>query len=596
MDTKNLYIFGGDYVDSSFKFKKNSKVIFFDNQQNIFENQYSVLSTFKENQDLLRDKWILFQDKVFQKIKPTMNNDQDYRYLLSNIFFEASPNKTKSIYQFFKILIIKEFIKKEKIQNIFLVNTSNEIKLFFNDNAKNLSLSVKIINLKEKKLNIFRKAKQIAKQNPITSIIASIINEIKKKKQKIDFKKKNEATKIVVSYYYPGGHSFDNGFKSNYFSDVSALINKKYNWLFLYQGNISKLNHENKLIADLSNSFGFLDSYFTLKDLLIVIKKFIFLRKKFKKINLQTLFIFEELNFSALMKNEWIISISYLLINLLIFEKKFSNFFLLNPKIDEVLYLKEFQPWEQMLNKVTNQFNIKTKGAIHAVVRPNVMNYYHSKNIHPFLYLPYMVGVNSTFSESLLLKNGYKNDQLIKIEAQRYNYLVKKQFKQNKIKKISNSILIITSMIPEETIELLTVFSKANLNFDKVYLKDHPVFPVRKLINSLLKGVSSVEILKESLSDALEYSDIIYTANGSSSLLEAVLKKKKTISLISLATLPTPSIKKAQNLYFVEDENSFKSKINLIKSINAKHNSDNSILSDLYLSNDLTLWQNFLTK
>ena len=115
MDTKNLYIFGGDYDYSSFKFKKNSKVIFFDSHQNIFENQYSVLSTFKENQDLLRDKWILFQDKVFQKIKPMMNNDQDYRYLLSNIFFEASPNKTKSIYQFFKILIIKEFIKNPEL-------------------------------------------------------------------------------------------------------------------------------------------------------------------------------------------------------------------------------------------------------------------------------------------------------------------------------------------------------------------------------------------------------------------------------------------------------------------------------------------------
>ena len=176
MDKKNLYIFGGDYVYSSFKIKKNSKVIFLDSHQKIFENQYSVLSTFKENQDSLRDKWILFQDKVFQKIKPMMNNDQDYRYLLSNIFFEASPNKTKSIYQFFKILIIKEFIKKEKIQNIFLVNTSNEINLFFNDNAKNLSLLVKIINLKKKKLNIFKKAKQIANQKSISSIISSIIN------------------------------------------------------------------------------------------------------------------------------------------------------------------------------------------------------------------------------------------------------------------------------------------------------------------------------------------------------------------------------------------------------------------------------------
>ena len=65
------------------------------------------------------------------------------------------------------------------------------------------------------------------------------------------------------------------------------------------------------------------------------------------------------------------------------------------------------------------------------MVRPNVMNYYHSKTIHDYLNMPSYVGVNSDFSKSLMIKNGFTSDQVLKIEAQRFNYLLKNQNKIN---------------------------------------------------------------------------------------------------------------------------------------------------------------------
>ena len=67
------------------------------------------------------------------------------------------------------------------------------------------------------------------------------------------------------------------------------------------------------------------------------------------------------------------------------------------------------------------------------------MNYYHSKIIHPYLFTPSFIGVNSDFSKSLMLQNGFSSDQVIKIEAQRFNYILKNKNKiilQIKIKKI----------------------------------------------------------------------------------------------------------------------------------------------------------------
>ena len=303
------------------------------------------------------------------------------------------------------------------------------------------------------------------------------------------------------------------------------------------------------------------------------------------------------MNYSSLFKSDWLISNSILLIKLLVFEKKISNFLITNSNVKEILYLMEFQPWEQILNKVSLKYNIKTKGVIHSIARPNTMNYYHSEIIHPYFYLPTFVGVNSDFSASLLLKNGFNKEQILKIEAQRYNYLAKVPDGNNHEEPKNNkSILIFTSNILKETTELLEVFASSNVKFEKVYIKEHHLLPVGSIIKSLNKKFPSYEIIKCTASEAFEYSDIVYIANGSSVLLESVVKKKTTVSLISLSALPIPAVPKAENLYFVYDKSSLTKLLHKFNSNFKNYASPSSKKNHLYLNKELDLWRTFLKK
>ena len=108
----------------------NSKIVFLQNSKDEFDNQISLIKYFQKEQFFLREKWLQFQDEVFKKIKINLEKDNDFHYLLYNLFFEASPNKTNSIYQFFKIYLILDYIKKENIKKVYLVNTPQEIEAF----------------------------------------------------------------------------------------------------------------------------------------------------------------------------------------------------------------------------------------------------------------------------------------------------------------------------------------------------------------------------------------------------------------------------------------------------------------------------------
>ena len=70
----------------------------------------------------------MLQEQVFKRIKIKLDKDKDFNYLLCNLF-EASPNKINSIFQFYKLYLVLEYIKEEKIKNVYLINISNEIKI-----------------------------------------------------------------------------------------------------------------------------------------------------------------------------------------------------------------------------------------------------------------------------------------------------------------------------------------------------------------------------------------------------------------------------------------------------------------------------------
>lgn len=586
MDPSSVYIIGGVNKTSS-RININSKVIFLDKVQKGFKNQIYLIKKLQDDSDILRKKFVKLQEDVFKQLQHLVKEDDDYRYLLTNLFFEAAPYKSDTVYKFFKLNLIIDYIVENKIKKLYLVNVTEDIANFFINNSQKLSLYVEKISIKKKDLSL----KSQLLRSTLGALFSHLFIEFKKKKNKISTQ--NSHFKKVVLSSYPG-HSFNNGFSSHYFADVSALLNKDYAWLFMYHGRISKLHEESKLIKSKVNSFGFLDSYFSLTNFKEILIDYFRIRKKLKSIKLKNLFIFDKVDYLNLMKSDWLVSISTVL-NTLIFEKKFKNFFKINTKIEEIIYLMEYQPWEFVLNKVAHKNNVKTKASIHSILRPNFMNYNCSELIHSFYYIPSYVGANNNLSKARFLENGFSSKQTLKIEAQRYNYLIKNNNMLNqKVSKIRKSILISTSTNYKETKELLEIFFLSNLVFEKVYIKEHPHMPVRSIVDTSIKGFPPYELVEGSVQNAFQLSDIVYVANSSSVLLESVLSKKHTVSLISLSTLPMPAIDKAPNLYFVEDENSlFNTLTKLANEVEIDY-TKNAVPNDLYLDKELNLWRKFL--
>ena len=120
--------------------------------------------------------------------------------------------------------------------------------------------------------------------------------------------------------------------------------------------------------------------------------------------------------------------------------------------------------------------------------------------------------------------------------------------------------------------------------------------PVKLIIESLIGKFPSYELVTGSILDAFQYSDIIYTANGSSVLLESVMNKKHTVSLVSLSSLPMPAINKAPNLYFIYDVDTLSKILTQIKLKFKPIIQSNDSSNYLYIDENLTLWNEFLKK
>ena len=146
-----LYVVGGYDLKYTSQIDNASRIVFLDKEQEEFKNQFSLIKSFEKKQGLLREKWLLLQEQTFKKIKPYIDKDKDYSYILSNLFFEASPNKIKFIYKFFKLYLLIDYINEENIKEVFLINISDEIKNFFDSNIDNFGFSFKILSTNKKK-------------------------------------------------------------------------------------------------------------------------------------------------------------------------------------------------------------------------------------------------------------------------------------------------------------------------------------------------------------------------------------------------------------------------------------------------------------
>ena len=153
MDPSSVYIIGGVNKTSS-RININSKVIFLDKVQKGFKNQIYLIKKLQDDSDILRKKFVKLQEDVFKQLQHLVKEDDDYRYLLTNLFFEAAPYKSDTVYRFFKLSLIIDYIVENKIKKLYLVNVTEDIANFFINNSQKLSLYVEKISIKKKDLSL----------------------------------------------------------------------------------------------------------------------------------------------------------------------------------------------------------------------------------------------------------------------------------------------------------------------------------------------------------------------------------------------------------------------------------------------------------
>jgi surface carbohydrate biosynthesis protein (TIGR04326 family) len=586
MQNKTLYILDDDNID----IPKDSKVVFLNKDSDKYLNKLNLIDVFTKQQEELKHKLLNFNKLVFEKIKPMIDKDSDYEYLLTSLFFEKSPYKTDTIYIFYKLNIILDFIKTNKVNKICLnTKQSNIIEFFFKFSKQN---NIVFENLENHKIKneIKNEIKDIVSKNFYLSSLYLLNRENKKISKKI-YKHKKRHDRVVISYY-PDYYFEGDEFISKYFESVSKELNKNYDWLFIYADDINKINNEQDKLKEYHfNTYNFLDNFISIGDIFDVLKKANNLYRKFKKIKIDSLFYFNSVDYYDIMIDDWKKSLSLLLIDTLIFEKKFDNFFKAYT-YDEIIYLMEYQPWENMLNKIAKKYNIFIKGVTHSVIRPNLMNYYHDELVHKYLNTPDLVGSNSPLADKIFKQNGFNNTQIKPIEAQRFMYLIDINPKSNIY---TNNLLITTSISYEETKELLINFAlayKTNNIFNNIYIKAHPNLPVDSIIKEI-DSFPKYNKLNGSMKEAFALVDVVFTANSSSVLLESVFNNKKTVTFFSLNTLPMPAIDSHPLLFvgssIIELENIF---LNILdNNVIANKNINNNLL---YLNKNLTYWREFL--
>jgi surface carbohydrate biosynthesis protein (TIGR04326 family) len=247
----------------------------------------------------------------------------------------------------------------------------------------------------------------------------------------------------------------------------------------------------------------------------------------------------------------------------------------------------EYQPWEQMLNKILDDKTL-TIGITHSAMRINLLNYIYHNEVHKYLYNPLKVLVNSKSFKQTMLNNGFDKKDIIPIEAQRFDYLNDVKISNN----LNNNLLITTSIDYEETKELLEVFANAYVDksFDKIFIKPHPDLDITSIINSISKFPKYV-LLEGTIQEAFDLCNVVFTVNSSSVLLESLLYHKKTITFYSLKTLPMPAIKKHPLLCIAISDKELR---DIFKSMMLPQMT-NIEFKPFYLNKNMKLWKEFLS-
>jgi surface carbohydrate biosynthesis protein (TIGR04326 family) len=223
------------------------------------------------------------------------------------------------------------------------------------------------------------------------------------------------------------------------------------------------------------------------------------------------------------------------------------------------VYLYEQQPWELALIRAWNKnLHGRLIAAQHTTMLYWDLRYFHDPRCYKrigfnVLPMPNKVAVNGPVVQNLMLKFGYPENNLIKVEALRYMYLESSRSKLNiktRDKNVAIRLLILGDYMPTNTIRQINLLEKALplLNRDFIVtFKPHPACPIKKIDYPRI----NMTITDESIVNLLSKCDIAYSSATTSAAVDAYCFGVRVVTLLDPNILNLSPLRGFSDVIFV---------------------------------------------
>ncbi len=458
---------------------KNLQKIILKNNDNIIKTIYwnkffdkknkdiSIVNYIENNDVYLREKLTSILDNITEnnlKYFDEFKIEKDFSFWLLSNFEEKNLYKKNKFYELTKVIALIEIVKNLKFNDAH-VYIDDKI---YKETIKNILNSKKIqknTNFKNFKKNFLYEFISLFKA------IIFLFRKLFHSRKKIFF---NKEYNLFISFFsYVKEEDFKKGnYISLFWGNLKKIVNM--NILNLYiknniDNNFSRLNHKLHNLSNKNEIYNFLDSFLDLKVIWKILIISFKIKIRFHK-NLNNFkVLYNNIDISPIMLFD--LGKNFLLFNIVIklyYFYLFDIFFKKNNFNQNCFYIHENQPWEKSL---IYHWKRNNKGKIFGVINSSVrfwdIRYKKTK------YNPDILLANGQDSFDKLLKFGYKNSDIKKVEALRYDRDL--YFEKSKLEG-KNEILILYDYSKKSNEFLTNILNKSQLikNY-KIYIKKHPL-------------------------------------------------------------------------------------------------------------------------
>lgn len=562
------------------------------------DDSISLLLYIENNSRLLREKYLRFISNLSKKninnsnIVKLLSIDEETSLWWMSQLYEKSFYKSISISHFIKFIAIEEICKSIKVKKkLIFLNADKSYSYLIKELCTKNNYSYKIYYKKDN-FKIFTK-KIIS--NLIPSIFLSLLFFIRYLIVGIFINLKNNYNntdnKSNITIFANLVHFDKNKLKNNelildIFGDLSSHIrdkNAKIKWYyhFIKSKDTSSVFRAQNIINTLNKNLKYkkhnlighnIEVKFLFKVLFLYFKIYF---RFFRLSNYKNIFYYKEKNYNCwrLFKNDWYTSTQGLnLIKNIFYIQIFEELFSSMPYQSLGIYVQENQGWERALINRWKKFNHGELIAYnHTFMRFWDTRYYdlgiNEKNlleINPPE--PDKIAVNGPYCYGEYLKQNYKNNNLIKVEALRYSkYYQHISYKKNtKLKKNLNQVLILTSYKDSFNYSMLDCLSKYFNSSKKKYSVDIKMHPALNVKLSKI-NFSYNTIIEDDLLEIYKNYDFMIICGDSGAVLDLYLLGMPVLVYRDDKSLNYSPLKEINKKIFFSNSLELKKRINFLK-------------------------------